>query len=102
MSWWKSCRSRMQKEYDAARSRAASQNTASEPTPKKTKQWTKEEKILYKNLEEAFNTVANMANVIEERTMDVKNIPDLQGVKIHSAFSQYANPPYEEISLFLL
>jgi len=65
------------------------------PTPKKTKQWTKEEKILYKNLEEAFNTVANMANVIEERTMDVKNIPDLTIGELHviEMVNKYNNKP---------
>lgn len=53
------------------------------PTPKKPKQFNKEEKVLYKTLEEAFNTVANMTNVIEERTMDVKNVPDLTIGELH-------------------
>lgn len=53
------------------------------PTPKKAKQWNKEEKVLYKKLEESFNTVANMATVIEERTMDTKNIPDLTIGELH-------------------
>ncbi len=53
------------------------------PTPKKPKQFNKEEKALYKTLEDAFNTVANMTNVIEERTMDTKNIPDLTIGELH-------------------
>ena len=52
------------------------------PTPKKTKQLTKEEKVLYKNLEEAFNFVGNMTTVIEERTMD-KSIEDLTIGELH-------------------
>ena len=65
------------------------------PTPKKIKQWTKEEKVLYKNLEESFNTIANMANVIEERTMDVKNIPDLTIGELHviEMVNKYNNKP---------
>lgn len=53
------------------------------PTPKKTKQLTKEEKVLYKKLEETFNYVANLTSVIEERTMDTKNIPDLTLSELH-------------------
>ena len=53
------------------------------PTPKKTHQWTKEEKVLYKQLEESFNTIANMTMVIEERTMDTKNIPNLTIGELH-------------------
>lgn len=52
------------------------------PTPKKNKQLTKEEKVLYKNLEEAFNFVGNMTTVIEERTMD-KSIEDLTIGELH-------------------
>lgn len=52
------------------------------PTPKKVKQLTKEEKVLYKNLEEAFNFVGNMTTVIEERTMD-KSIEDLTIGELH-------------------
>lgn len=65
------------------------------PTPKKTKQFTKEEKVLYKKLEEAFNTVANMATVIEERTMDTKNIPDLTIGELHviETVNMYNNKP---------
>lgn len=65
------------------------------PTPKKTKQFNKEEKVLYKKLEEAFNTVANMATVIEERTMDTKNIPDLTIGEMHviEMVNRYNNKP---------
>lgn len=53
------------------------------PTPKKTKVLNKEEKALYKKLEETFNYVANLTSVIEERTMDTKNIPDLTLGELH-------------------
>lgn len=53
------------------------------PTPKKVKVLTKEEKVLYKKLEEAFNYVANLTNVVEERTMDTKQIPDLTVGELH-------------------
>ena len=43
----------------------------------------KEEKILYKKLEEAFTYVANMTMVIEEKTMDYKQIPDLTVSELH-------------------
>ncbi len=65
------------------------------PTPKKVKQWTKEEKVLYKKLDEAFSTVANMAMVIEERTMDTKNMPNLTIGEIHliEMVNRYNNKP---------
>lgn len=65
------------------------------PTPKKTKVLNKEEKILYKNLQESFNTVANMAMVIEERTMDTKQIPDLTIGELHviEMVNKYNNKP---------
>ena len=55
----------------------------------------KEEKVLYKNLQEAFNTVANMAMVIEERTMDTKQISDLTIGEIHviEMVNKYNNKP---------
>lgn len=53
------------------------------PTPKKPKNFTKEEKVLYKKLQDAFNYVANFTNVIEERTMDLKQIPDLTVGELH-------------------
>ena len=64
------------------------------PTPKKTKQLTKEEKVLYKNLEEAFNFVGNMTTVIEERTMD-KSIEDLTIGELHviEMVNKYNNKP---------
>lgn len=65
------------------------------PTPKKTKQWTKEEKILYKKLDESFSVVANMGMVIEERTMDTKNMPNLTIGEIHliEMVNRYNNKP---------
>lgn len=65
------------------------------PTPKKPKQFNKEEKVLYKKLEESFATVANMATVIEERTMDTKNIPDLTIGELHviETVNMYNNKP---------
>ena len=65
------------------------------PTPKKTHQWTKEEKVLYKQLEESFNTIANMTMVIEERTMDTKNIPNLTIGELHliEMVNRYNNKP---------
>lgn len=53
------------------------------PTPKKTKVLTKEEKVLYKKLQESFNYVANFTNIVEERTMDLKLIPDLTVGELH-------------------
>lgn len=65
------------------------------PTPKKIKQWTKDEKVLYKKLDESFSTVANMAMVIEERTMDTKNMPNLTIGEIHliEMVNRYNNKP---------
>lgn len=65
------------------------------PTPKKTKVLNKEEKVLYKNLQESFNTVANMATVIEERTFDTKQIPDLTIGELHviEMVNKYNNKP---------
>ncbi len=64
------------------------------PTPKKNKQLTKEEKVLYKNLEEAFQFVGNMTTVIEERTMD-KSIEDLTIGELHviEMVNKYNNKP---------
>lgn len=53
------------------------------PTPKKQKELSKEDKILYKQLCEAFDFVINMGNVIEDRTMDRKLIPDLALGELH-------------------
>ncbi|MBE6131060.1 MAG: MarR family transcriptional regulator [Erysipelotrichaceae bacterium] len=53
------------------------------PTPKKQKELSKEDKVLYKQLCEAFDFVINMGNVIEDRTMDRKLIPDLALGELH-------------------
>ena len=53
------------------------------PTPKKQKELSKEDKVLYKQLCEAFDFVINMGNVIEDRTMDRKQIPDLALGELH-------------------
>ena len=50
---------------------------------RKAKNFTKEEKALYKRLDEAFTYVANLTMVIEERTMDTKQIPDLTLGELH-------------------
>ena len=65
------------------------------PTPKKIKVLNKEEKALYKSLQEAFNFVTNLTWVIEERTMDTKNIPDLTLGELHviEMVSRYNNKP---------
>lgn len=64
------------------------------PTPKKVKQYTKEEKVLYKALEDAFNTVGNMTTVIEERTLD-KSVNDLTIGELHviEMVNKYNNKP---------
>lgn len=53
------------------------------PKPKKAKQLTKEEKALYKELDNDFSFVANMTTVIEERTMDKKAIENLTIGELH-------------------
>ncbi len=65
------------------------------PTPKKTKELNKEEKVLYKQLQEAFTFVTNMANVIEDRTMDRKQIPDLAIGELHviETVNKFNNKP---------
>ena len=49
----------------------------------KPRTFTKEEKVLYKRLEEAFNYVANLTMVIEERTIDSNAINDLTLSELH-------------------
>lgn len=49
----------------------------------KARTFTKDEKVLYKRLEEAFNYVANLTMVIEERTLDEKLITDLTLGELH-------------------
>lgn len=50
---------------------------------RKEKKFTKEEKALYKRLEDAFSYVANLTMVMEERLLDKKAIPDLTLGEIH-------------------
>ena len=50
---------------------------------RKAKTFTKEEKALYKRLEEAFTYVANLTMVMEERLLDKKAVPDLTLGEIH-------------------
>ncbi len=50
---------------------------------RKAKTFTKEEKVLYKRLEEAFTYVANLTMVMEERLLDKKVITDLTLGEIH-------------------
>ena len=52
------------------------------PQPK-PRNFTKDEKVALKKLEEAFTYVANMTTVIEEKTMDYKQIPDLTISELH-------------------
>ena len=49
----------------------------------KPRTFNKEEKVLYKRLEEAFNYVANLTMVIEERTIDKKIVNDLTLGELH-------------------
>lgn len=57
--------------------------TAPVRTVHKARTFTKEEKVLYKRLEEAFNYVANLTMVIEERTLDTNVINDLTLSELH-------------------
>lgn len=70
------------------------------PTPKKTKVLNKEEKVLYKKLEEAFLYVANLTTVVEERTMDTKQITDLTIGELHviEMVDKYNNKPMSLIA----
>ena len=64
-------------------------------TPHKERKFTKEEKVLYKKLESSFNYIANLTMVIEERTLDKENIPDLTLSELHvlEVFNQEASIP---------
>ena len=64
------------------------------PQPK-PRTFTKEEKVSLKKLEEAFTYVANMTTVIEEKTMDYKQIPDLTISELHvvEMVNKYNNKP---------
>ena len=55
----------------------------------------KDEKVMFKKLEEAFSYVANMTMVIEEKTMDYKQIPDLTVSELHvvEMVNKYNNKP---------
>ena len=70
------------------------------PTPKKTKALTKEEKAQYKLLEEAYTYVATLSTVIEDRTMDRKQITDLTIGEIHviETVSKHNNKPMSLIA----
>lgn len=73
------------------------------PKPKKVHNFTKEEKVLYKALSESFNYVANLTNVIEERTMDTKLINDLTIGELHviEAVDKLNNKPMSLIAKYL-
>lgn len=64
-------------------------------TPHKERKFTKEEKVLYKKLESSFNYIANLTMVIEERTLDKENVPDLTLGELHvlEVFNQEAAIP---------
>ncbi len=60
----------------------------------------KDEKALYKKLDEAFTYIANMTWVIEEKTMDVKQIPDLTLGELHvvEMVNKFNNKPMSIIA----
>ena len=64
------------------------------PQPK-PRTFNKDEKAQLKKLEEAFTYVANMTMVIEEKTMDYKQIPDLTVSELHvvEMVNKYNNKP---------
>lgn len=53
------------------------------PVPKKFKLATKEEKAQFKKLEESFDYLVNLASVVEEKTMDKEEIPDITLGELH-------------------
>lgn len=53
------------------------------PEPKKLKLATKEEKAQFKKLEESFDYIVNLASVVEEKTMDKEEIPDITLGELH-------------------
>lgn len=69
------------------------------PQPK-PRTFTKDEKVLYKKLDEAFTYIANMTWVIEEKTMDVKQIPDLTLGELHviEMVNKFNNKPMSVIA----
>lgn len=66
----------------------------------RTKLTTKEEKQLFKRLSDAFNYVANLTMVIEERTMDKEAISDLTIGEIHvlEVVNQQAEMPMTKVA----
>lgn len=69
------------------------------PQPK-PRTFNKDEKVLYKKLDEAFTYIANMTWVIEEKTMDVKQIPDLTLGELHviEMVNKFNNKPMSIIA----
>lgn len=69
------------------------------PQPK-PRTFNKDEKALYKKLDEAFTYIANMTWVIEEKTMDVKQIPDLTLGELHvvEMVNKFNNKPMSVIA----
>lgn len=65
------------------------------PKPKKVKELSKEDKVLYRELENDFAFVANMTNVVEDRTMDRTQITDLAIGELHviETVNKYNNKP---------
>lgn len=53
------------------------------PEPKKLKLATKEEKAQYKKLEDSFDYLVNLASVVEEKTMNKDEIPDITLGELH-------------------
>lgn len=60
-----------------------SKNDTSKKGMEKTKDVVLDEKVMHKKMTEAFDYLVNMTRVVEERTMDVKNIPDLTIGELH-------------------
>lgn len=53
------------------------------PEPKKLKLATKEEKAQFKKLEESFDYLVNLSSVVEEKTMNKDEIPDITLGELH-------------------
>ena len=65
------------------------------PVPKKFKLTTKEEKAQFKKLEESFDYIVNLASVVEEKTMNKEEIPDITLGELHviQMVNKYNNKP---------
>lgn len=65
------------------------------PEPKKLKLATKEEKALYKKLEDSFDYLVNLSSVVEEKTMNKEEIPDITLGELHviQMVKKYNNKP---------